>query len=92
METQRTRLSTDPDTENSQDDSLSGGTERPVCLGPANKERTLSGVSEVNSTWIIQDPIGRVKNLYVSNYRGCDWTWIAFLIDKPQLLCREGFM
>lgn len=60
METQRIRISIDPDTENSKDDALNG---KGVDL--RNQKTSLSGthkkgenVSEVNSSWIIQDPTG----------------------------------
>lgn len=83
------RLSTDPDTENSKDDALRGkgldwrNRKTRLCGTRTQGGSTVSGVREVSSTWIVQDPIGHVENLYVSNYRGCDWTWIAFLIDNP---------
>lgn len=55
METQRIRISTDPDTENSKDDALHG-----KGVDSRNQKTSLSGmckkgenVSEVNSNWII---------------------------------------
>lgn len=74
METQRIRIGTDPDTENSKDDALHG-----KGVDSRNQKTSLSGtrkkgenVSEVNSNWIIQDPTDCIRILYLSNYRGYD--------------------